>query len=288
MVRFNVKKVAATVAALSLVACMAAVPASASDTQVELTIGNETVPLSEAPGKTVTLPITLDAPALSSFQFMVEVPGSIEDGLELGIKKDPILSSFDFGVATQGARDGTVFLNWANGAMPPEPCAVDINGEIATISVTLPEDVKPGKYEVNYVVISPNGKEMEWNDADAGVSYVDTVLATNGWIEIVDDTASTTTTEAPATTTTEAPATTTTEAPADTTTAPVDTTTGTGTNTGVAGETTTTVAGGGTTTAASSTGSPQTGSSDVLPIAGAAAAVAVLGGVALVAKKKND
>ncbi|MBR2086199.1 MAG: LPXTG cell wall anchor domain-containing protein, partial [Oscillospiraceae bacterium] len=34
--------------------------------------------------------------------------------------------------------------------------------------------------------------------------------------------------------------------------------------------------------------SPKTGASDVLPIAGAAAAVAVLGGVALVTKKKND
>jgi len=34
--------------------------------------------------------------------------------------------------------------------------------------------------------------------------------------------------------------------------------------------------------------SPKTGASDVLPIAGAAAAVAVLGGVALVSKKKND
>nr|MDE5564480.1 NPXTG-anchored protein [Oscillospiraceae bacterium] len=43
-----------------------------------------------------------------------------------------------------------------------------------------------------------------------------------------------------------------------------------------------------TTAAKKDEGSPKTGATDVLPIAGAAAAVAVLGGVALVAKKKND
>ena len=109
----------------------------------------------------------------------------------------------------------------------------------------------------------------------------------------------TTTTTQQTTTTTQQTTTTTEETTTSTakTTQTSDTTTS-GTKASTTGTTGTTKATAGTTkatekgtdkkTTSSSSGSPKTGVGDVLPIAGAAAAVAVLGGVALVSKKKND
>ena len=96
--------------------------------------------------------------------------------------------------------------------------------------------------------------------------------------------AATTTTKAATTTTKPATLATTTSGKSTTTTTGKSTTTTTGKSTTATTKATTKAA----TNANNNGGSPKTGASDVLPIAGAAAAVAVLGGVALVAKKKND
>lgn len=296
MVRFNFKKVAASVAALSIVACMAAVPTSASDSAIELKIGKIEVPVSEAKaGTVIDVPVRINAPDLTGFMFVFTVESSADGGAlsrEVVFNNAKIESTVLNEPKTNDAFGGT----WAT-ANPTSLDSVNTDdegyGDFMTIHVTLNQDLALGdKYMITYEAAGPSGLENIWSNDEISTHY--DVDSDDGWIEVVDDTPQTTTTEAPATTTTtEAPATTTTEAPADTTTVPAGTTTAATTaDAGNASNTSASTAAGaggtGTTTVASSTGSPQTGSSDVLPIAGAAAAVAVLGGVALVAKKKND
>ena len=310
MVRFNFKKVAASVAALSVVACMAAVPTSASDTAVELTIGQIEVPVSQAKKNAVIdVPIKIDAPDLTGFTIYIDVEDSATGGkvkreLEFtnaGLKMTAQIKAPETASATAAA--------WAAGSKVSLDDE-DTEDNFAVVHVTLLEDLAVGdQIDIQYMSESATGMKCEWKDTPTAYE----ATAVNGWIKVVEDEVSTTTTPA-ATTTTPAATTTTPAGQGGTTTTPPagegesTTTTPAG---GAAGDdgTTTTPAGGnangsdttpasgagaggtGTTTAAggnTSTSSPQTGSSDVLPIAGAAAAVAVLGGVALVAKKKND
>lgn len=287
MVRFNFKKVAASVAALSIVACMAAVPTSASDTAVELTIGKKELTVSEAKGATVDIPITINAPALTGFSIVIDVQDSAEGGR--------VTRDFAFDTEENGLLESAEIVQRSNSSASGASWAVaspkNLKESFAVVHVTLPDDIEVGeKFEIKYMEKGPSGLANVWSNDEESALY--DVISDDGWIEIIADPVDTTTTPV-ATTTTEAPATTTTEAPADTTTVPAGTTTAATTaDAGNASNTSASTAAGaggtGTTTVASSTGSPQTGSSDVLPIAGAAAAVAVLGGVALVAKKKND
>lgn len=287
MVRFNFKKVAASVAALSIVACMAAVPTSASDTAVQLDIAKVEVHVSDATkGAEIDVPVRINAPDLTGFTFVFTVESSADGGAlsrEVVFNNAKIESTVLNEPKTNDAFGGT----WAT-ANPTSLDSVNTDdegyGDFMTIHVTLNQDLALGdKYMITYEAAGPSGLENIWSNDEISTHY--DVDSDDGWIEVVDDTPQTTTTEAPATTTTEAPADTTT-VPAGTTTAATTADAGNASNTSAS---TAAGAGGtGTTTVASSTGSPQTGSSDVLPIAGAAAAVAVLGGVALVAKKKND
>ena len=285
MVRFNFKKVAASVAALSIVACMAAVPTSASDTAVELTIGQIEIPVSEAKANAVIdVPIKIDAPDLTGFTVYIDVEDSATGGrvkreLEFtnpGLKMTAKIVAPETATASAAA--------WA-AADPTTLDVEDTENNFAVIHVTLLEDLAVGdQIDIQYMSESTTGQKCEWTNKPNSVE----ASAVNGWIKVVDDEVSTTTTPA-ATTTTPAATTTTPAGQGGTTTTPPagegesTTTTPAGGGAGGTGTTVTTVAGGNT-----STSSPQTGSSDVLPIAGAAAAVAVLGGVALVAKKKND
>lgn len=296
MVRFNFKKVAASVAALSIVACMAAVPTSASDSAIELKIGKIEVPVSEAKaGTVIDVPVQLNAPDLTGFTVVIDVEDSAEGG-KLSRKGEFTNAGLKMMIQVQEPKTSSASgATWA-AAYPIslDEDNVDDEGyaDFIIMHVTLEQDLEVGdKFEIKYMEKGPSGLANVWSNDEESALY--DVISDDGWIEVVDDTPQTTTTEAPATTTTEAPATTTTEAPADTTTVPAGTTTAATTaDAGNASNTSASTAAGaggtGTTTVASSTGSPQTGSSDVLPIAGAAAAVAVLGGVALVAKKKND
>lgn len=127
-------------------------------------------------------------------------------------------------------------------------------GALGTITVTVPETAQPGDvYTVQVDTVSLAGNDAQYANMTTGTSY--DVVGSNGTITITED---------PTEPTTEPP------------TEPETTTT---TSTPTATPTTTTKK------PASSTSSPKTG--DALPVAGVAVAVAVIGGVALVAKKRK-
>jgi LPXTG-motif cell wall-anchored protein len=124
----------------------------------------------------------------------------------------------------------------------------------AAVTVKVTEDAQPGDtFTVTGLSTSPAGVEASYKDSNKENG---SATVTSGTITIAEEE-----TEAPTTTEAEAEAT-------------------------EAAETTTTEAAAvATKTTASSTSSPKTG--DALPVAGVAAAVAVIGGVALVSKKRK-
>ncbi len=146
------------------------------------------------------------------------------------------------------AKDGAI---WYAGASSD---ALDPGTTGAYVTVEVTKDAQPGDtFTVSGLSTSPTGAEATYKNSDAE----------NGDVTVVDGviTIAAAETEAPTTTAAEAEAT---EAAATTTTA---------------------AAAVATKTTASSTSSPKTG--DALPVAGVAAAVAVIGGVALVSKKRK-
>lgn len=350
MKKINVKKLVASMAALSAVACMAAIPASAADhnyatsskkaaivvdqvkvTTDELKAANNQVPVivKMNPNPSVN---TLEFGISCKFDYKVLSPDDIDadeptSAINLPTapadKKIKFLGEMQYNTEKNGENNFS-WLTWAN-------TKGKTNEGVVVLLVTVPEGTGAGKYAVNYekAGMSNNPNIVVLNeDGSDKVDYVesDQFEGISGWIEIVPSettTASTTTTTTTSTTTT-----TTTES---TTTSSTSTSTTTSTTTTVSQTTTkpTTSTTATTTTvattrptnvttpkaynpnlnphrdeyytqttpkavpAATARGggegtSPKTGASDVLPIAGAAAAVAVLGGVALVAKKKND
>ena len=343
MKKINLKKALASVAALSVVACMAAIPASANSANTSATVSSFGTTTKGAGVAFEQVTVTLDDLAEASYQVPVLVrvaPNPGVTAMEFGARIDTKTKNGVDGVtytvvnaakaaktyvklATAGQQEYTdldatitfktssteaalTWFTYANAESVPE------NENYALIVVTVPKDVKAGdqidvKYSAtgagdnartNLFQVKANGKTTDYM-GDGNFEGLD------GWIKI-EGAAETTTTEATTTeatttqatttqaTTTEATttkATTTTEATTtqatttEATTTQATTTQATTTKATTAATTTTAA---GTTAAASSTGSPKTGASDVLPIAGAAAAVAVLGGVALVAKKKNN
>lgn len=131
-------------------------------------------------------------------------------------------------------------------------------GEIGTVTVEVPETAAAGDvYTVQVDTVGKDGRDGQFANQYGDGAY--DLVGANGTITIVADPVETT---EPPVETTEVPAETTTAAPVA---SPVTTTT--------------------TKKAAQSTSSPKTG--DALPVAGVAVAVAVIGGVALVAKKRK-
>lgn len=285
MKKMNLKKAFAGVAALSLVACTAAIGASAAEGDITVTVGHQDFDSVEA----------LAAADIDAQAEGYQIPIYVELTNNAGI------SAFEFGVA---ADNGAVIAfddedDALEGKLCPDGIAprvgektdvkgwlafaatktVTKTGNIVMMVVTVPETAKAGDvYNLTYLKQS-NERTEKWADVTGAtaVNYVENgdVLGVDGWIKIAaaPETETVPETGTPETETvpeTEGPATdpVTTPAPA-TSTAAATSTTATGTGT-------------------SSTSSPQTGTTDVLPIVGVAAAVAVLGGVAIVSKKKND
>ena len=324
MKKINLKKVVASVAALSVVGCMAAIPTSAASNGITLDIDKVELTLAElqAMGNKVPVWINLtDNAGISSVEYGVTVDSRITSytvvnssmvASALGLSESP-------SVSMEVSKDGDFsWLGFASGKMVPGKM------KMVCYYVTIPDDAKPGdKYDIKYS--KDNGAHLGgtadkfeiWENrtledilgnAVSTANYVTagTVDVSDGYVYILPEEtttteATTTTTEATTTTTqatttttaattTTTAATTTTTAATTSTTAATTTTTGTGTTTGKASTTTakTTATTKATTKATTAGGSPKTGSGDVMPIAATAAAVAVLGGVALVAKKKND
>ncbi|MBE6850409.1 MAG: hypothetical protein E7504_01500 [Ruminococcus sp.] len=279
----NFKKVMAAVAAMSLVACAAAIPASASADgatveiqQVEVDVKD----LAKDGGNVIPVAITLtENKGINAFAFGVDVDDACEFEMDYDVQT--------MMMTIEGAKSEVETENfaWINGASTRTYSKTDV--VIIGLTVTIPKDAKVGDvFELNYADVDLEGKDHIWGDTTTKADYVadKTADAVDGWIKIVgeEETTPDTTPETTPDTTPETTPDTTPETTPDTTpettpdTTPDTTTTTTTTTTGTSTSTT------------PGTGSPATGTTDVLPIVGVAAAAAILGGVAIVAKKKED
>ncbi len=248
----TLKKTMAALSAAAVVAASAAVmavPASAADQAISA--GTVTMTLSElkAANYEVTVPISASADLCA-----VDFGMKLADGLTYVKAKSTTDAS-----AAAAHSNGFVWMPYSFGSADMSNIPA---GQIAALTVTVTEDAKAGD-EYAITITNENAKGVHTTaghfDAD-GKMITDEFAPVAGAIIITEDPteAPTTTTAAPATT--EAP----TQAPTKaTTTAKVAT----------------------STKKAASTSSPKTG--DALPVAGVAVAVAVIGGVALVSKKRK-
>ncbi len=263
----NFKKVMAAVAAMSLVACAAAIPASASADGVTVEIQQVEVDvkdLAKDGGNVIPVAITLtENKGINAFAFGVDVDDACE--FEMDYDAQTMMMSVE-GAKSEVETENFVWINGANARTYSKTDVVIIG-----LTVTIPKDAKIGDvFELNYAEVDLEGKDHIWGDTTTKADYVaaKTADAVDGWIKIVGE-PETTPDTTPETTPDTTPETTPDTTP-DTTTTTTTTTTGTSTST------------------TPGTGSPATGTTDVLPIVGVAAAAAILGGVAIVAKKKED
>lgn len=249
----TLKKTMAALSAAAVVAASAAVmavPTSAAG--VSLTMGSKTLTLAElkAADYQVTLPIGV-TDSINSVGFGVTLgEGLTYVDLEASVKKATCLA------ATNDAGN-FVFAPFAYATVPLKA----VSGQIAAITVEVSKDAKAGDtFTLSIDGKDSDGVETSYKNGETGESGVPGSGA--GTITIVEDPTEPTT-EAPTTVVTEATTAAPTATPVVTTAAKVAT----------------------PTKPAKSTSSPKTG--DALPVAGVAVAVAVIGGVALVAKKRK-
>ena len=310
------KKALAAVSAAAVVATSAAVfTAVPADAIGGLAIAGVTVTMDElqANNYLVTVPVTINS----------NTDGW--DALAFGMSWNT--SEITYSSNTRGGLLGDAYINqnieisgsglqltpdgagaWIAYASTPSatgPSYVVGDGTIINVIFKVNENAQPGDiYYIDSPAVSFDGASTPLVQHSPDVS---TTPASQGYIKI--DGAVTTTTEATTTTTTEATTTTTTTTTAaattttttTTTTAKPTTTTTTTTSAAATTTTTTTTTKAATTTSAAtttkkaaqqttkkntgSTSSPRTGS--MIPVAGAVAAIAVIGGVALVSKKRK-
>lgn len=248
----TLKKTMAVLSAAAVVAASAAVmavPTSAAG--VSLTMGSKTLTLAElkADNYEVTLPIGV-TDKINSVGFGV----TLGDGLSYVKLKGSVEGATVMAAASESGN--FIFAPFAYASVPLEA----VGGQIAEIKVKVSESAKPGDtFTLSIDGKDSDGVETSYKNGETGETGVPG--SGSGTITIVED---------PTEPTTEA----TTAAPTATPTAGTTTTAApvaTKTNTSKGG--------------AKSTSSPKTG--DALPVAGVAVAVAVIGGVALVAKKRK-
>lgn len=244
----TLKKTMAALSAAAVVAASAAVMAiPTSAASMSLTIGSAT--LTESELKAANYEVTLPIGSTAEFN-SVGVGVTLQDGLSYVKKGMKVTADGASGLAVES--NGFVFMPFSYATVPLEALPA---GQFAQITVQVPSTAKAGDvFNLTIAGKDSDGTVMEYKNGVTG----ETGEAGSG--------AGTITIVADATKPTEAP----TEAP---TTAPVAT--------GTTAATTTTKKA----AAAKSTSSPKTG--DALPVAGVAVAVAVIGGVALVAKKRK-
>ena len=346
MKKINVKKLAASLAALSAVACMAAIPASAVETPAEygtstkscaVAIGQATVTLDELKASNYQVPVMIKVapnPKINILEFGISSPLSYtlltpddfdEDSNPDRAKQLKEMKTAPEGLAltikmtantVKNGSDNVTWLTWASDTGVKTQ-------KFAVVLVDVPKDAKEGdKFDIKYLNegLSGNPEICALNEDADKKDYVELkdFEGIDGFVKIAGtptptETTTTTTTTSTSTTTTTTTTSTSTSTTTTTSTAKPTTTTSTTTTT----TTTMPVSETRATPKAEPRGtgilnphkdeyytqttpkaaparnnsegtSPKTGASDVLPIAGAAAAVAVLGGVALVTKKKND
>lgn len=249
----TLKKTMAALSAAAVVAASAAVmavPTSAAG--VSLTMGSKTLTLAElkADNYEVTLPIGV-TDKINSVGFGV----TLGDGLSYVKLKGSVEGATVMAAASESGN--FIFAPFAYASVPLEA----VGGQIAEIKVKVSESAKPGDtFTLSIDGKDSDGVETSYKNGETGETGVPGSGA--GTITIVEDPTEPTT-EAPTTVVTEATTAAPTATPVVTTAAKVAT----------------------PTKPAKSTSSPKTG--DALPVAGVAVAVAVIGGVALVAKKRK-
>ena len=277
----NFKKIMAAVAAMSLVACAAAIPASASAEGATVEIDQVTLTLDELKAMNYEVPINIvltENAGINAFAFGV----GVEEGCSFTVDMDVQ----EVMMAVEAAKSSDAEFAWVNGANARTYKKSDMI--ICGIVVKVPETAKGGdQFDITYAAQDQEGKKHIWGDTTTKADYVaaGSADAVDGWIKIADPITETTESE---TTTTESETTTTESETTTTTTESETTTTTTESETETTTTTTSTHTHDGGTTTTPGTGSPATGTTDVLPIVGVAAAAAILGGVAIVAKKKED
>lgn len=248
----TLKKTMAALSAAAVVAASAAVMAVPTSAAADITLGisSKEVTLDElaASGNKVTLDIT------SSAEFnSCGVGVTLNDGLEYD-EDEGMYPTVKKGQGSAVSNGNFVFMPFAYAPVPLKTLEA---GKFAEIVVKVPSTAKVGdKFTVSISGKDSDGKDMPVKNGVTG--DVGTASGSTGTITIVGEPEPETTTAAPTATPT---------AGTTTTAAPV----ATKTNTNKRG--------------AKSTSSPNTG--DALPVAGVAVAVAVIGGVALVAKKRK-
>ncbi len=273
MKKMSFKKVMAAVAAMSLAACAAAIPASAASNGVTIAIDQKTMTVEELAAANYTVPIFVrieENAGVNAVEFGVEV----DDRCTFTVVNNPIAAMQQAGemiawTMTFETNGQLTWQTWANATVD-----TTTGFGIVAYMVTVPEaEAVPGaKFDITYV--EEASKLNIWNNGIDNVNHVaaGTVDWTDGFIELEGET--TTTTEETTTTTEE------------TTTTTEETTTTTEETTTTTTEATTTTA---ATTTTGGSGSPATAdATDILPIVGVAAAAAILGGVAIVSKKKDE
>ncbi len=322
MKKNSFKKVIASLAALSVVAVgTAAVPVSAktleaNQTDAEVYVDRATVSVDEAKaGVPIYVRLNMGdafADGMTNFEFGVDVDSRasrvfINDAATAsefgGEMLNVVVTPADSPVA---GYENYTYMSFAKGDVDAEksdifaankitgvrPTSVNVAMVYVTIADPQPGETYPITIETKGVGEAA-GRELTFKNGNTILS-TDDIQLSDGWIKIEGEPETT----APETTTTEAE---TTKAE-ETTTKAEETTTETetsATETETSTSTTTSTNNGDGTSTSTTTGtdkgkgdgddkSPETGVSDVLPIAGVAAAVAVLGGVALATKKKND
>lgn len=314
------KKALAAVSAAAVVATSAAVFTAVPAEAVNMpSIGQVTVTLDElkANNYQVVVPISVyGGDGWNSLGFGLEWSAD-----ELTCVKSAsgqgIFDAMAEGVQVNGSGfqlNSTGIGGWVGYATTPngnDPTYVTSENPFLNITFKVTEDAQPG--DIFYI----NGRETSFDGAyTSSITHgteVVTGAPSQGWIQIEGEqtttteatTTTTTTTEATTTTTTTTTAAATTTTTTTTTTAKPTTTTTTTTSAAATTTTTTTTAAATTTSAATttkaagttkaaqqttkknpgSTSSPKTGS--MIPVAGAVAAIAVIGGVALVSKKRK-
>lgn len=249
----TLKKTMAALSAAAVVAASAAVmavPASAADLTGTISCATVQVTLAEleASNYEVKVPMTmLNNDGFAQLGFLF----TLDEGLSQVGKPSNDCAAAVFGPASKGQA------TWVGLTSD-----TDMTGAICTVTVAVDEAAEEGDvYPITLQFAKANGDLGTLANMAGDEGTAESVTVVNGAVEIVAAETEAPTTEAP---TTEAPVAET------TTTAPVATP--------VAATTT-------AKKAAASTSSPKTG--DALPIAGVAAAVAVIGGVALVSKKRK-
>lgn len=245
----TLKKTMAALSAAAVVAASAAVMAvPTSAAGVSLTMGSKTLTLAELKADNYEVTLPIGVTdKINSVGFGV----TLGDGLSYVKLKGSVEGATVMAAASESGN--FIFAPFAYASVPLEA----VGGQIAEIKVKVSESAKPGDtFTLSIDGKDSDGVETSYKNGETGETGVPG--SGSGTITIVED---------PTEPTTEA-----------TTAAP--------TATPVAA-TTTTAAKVATTTKkqAKSTSSPKTG--DALPVAGVAVAVAVIGGVALVAKKRK-